>query len=119
MTMKTRLLSALCAVAGFLSLATNESLAGNVSWSVSVFSGPLGQCGHWVERPSYGRCWYPAYVSSDWRPYCGGYWVWTDCGWGWVRAEPWAWATYHYGRWVYDSYYGWLWVPDTEWGPSW
>ena len=119
MTMKTRLLSALCAVAGLLSFAAIDSVASNVSWSVSVFSGPLGQCGHWVERPGYGRCWYPSYVSSDWRPYCEGYWMWTDNGWYWVSDEPWAWATYHYGRWVYDSYYGWVWVPDTEWGPSW
>ena len=45
--------------------------------------------------------------------------MWTDSGWYWVSDEPWAWATYHYGRWDYDSYYGWVWVPDTEWGPSW
>jgi len=119
MIMKARLLSLLCAVVGLLSLAASDSVAGNVSWSVSVFSGPLGECGHWVERPGYGRCWYPSYVSSDWRPYCEGYWMWTDNGWYWVSDEPWAWATYHYGRWVYDPYYGWVWVPDTEWGPSW
>lgn len=117
--MRTRLLSLLCAAAGFLSLAASESVAGNVNWSVSIFSEPLGRYGHWVERPGYGRCWYPAYVSSDWRPYCEGYWMWTNCGWYWVSDEQWAWATYHYGRWVYDSYYGWVWVPDTEWGPSW
>ena len=119
MTMKTRFVSLVCAVVGLLSLAAGDAVAGNVSWSVSVFSGPLGQCGHWVDRPGYGRCWYPAYVSSDWRPYCEGYWMWTDSGWYWVSNEPWAWATYHYGRWVYDPYYGWMWVPDTEWGPSW
>jgi hypothetical protein len=103
---------------GLLAVGTGQALAG-VSWSVSIFDGPLGQCGHWVERPNYGRCWYPAYVSSDWRPYCEGYWMWTDDGWYWVSNEDWAWATYHYGRWVYDSYYGWVWTPDTEWGPSW
>jgi hypothetical protein len=117
--MRMRLLIVLCAVVGLSSLAVNKSVAGNVSFSISVFDGPLGQCGHWVDRPGYGRCWHPAYVSSDWRPYCEGYWLWTDGGWYWVSDEQWAWATYHYGRWVDDPYYGWVWVPDTEWAPSW
>jgi hypothetical protein len=117
--MKIRLLSVLCAVVGLSSLAVNKSIAANVSFSVSVFDAPLGQCGSWVDRPGYGRCWHPAYVSSDWRPYCEGYWLWTDGGWYWVSDEQWAWATYHYGRWVDDPYYGWVWTPDTEWAPSW
>jgi hypothetical protein len=116
--MKTRFLSVLCAVAGLSSLAVNQSVAG-VSFSVSVFNAPLGQCGSWVDRPDYGQCWRPAYVSSDWRPYSEGYWLWTDGGWYWVSDEQWAWATYHYGRWVDDPYYGWVWVPGTEWAPSW
>ena len=87
---------------------------------VSDFYQPLGAYGYWVDRAPYGRCWYPAYVRSDWRPYSEGRWVWTDdCGWYWVSSEPWAWACYHYGRWVWDSHYGWIWVPGTEWGPSW
>jgi hypothetical protein len=116
--MKIRLLSLLCAVVGLTALAVNDSVAG-VSFSVGLFDAPLGQCGSWVDRPGYGRCWHPAYVSSDWRPYCEGYWLWTDSGWYWVSNEQWAWATYHYGRWVEDPYYGWVWTPDTEWGPSW
>jgi uncharacterized protein DUF6600 len=118
--MKKHLFVLLCVVAAGFSLTATRSVAGvNVGFSVSVFSGPLSGCGHWVDRAPYGRCWYPAYVSSGWRPYCNGYWMWTDCGWYWVSDEPWAWACYHYGRWVYDPYYGWLWVPDTVWGPSW
>ncbi|HXI82462.1 MAG TPA: DUF6600 domain-containing protein [Verrucomicrobiae bacterium] len=117
--MKIRFLSFLCAVVGLSSLAANKSVASNVSFSISVFDAPLGRCGSWVDRPGYGRCWHPAYVSSEWRPYCEGYWLWTDGGWYWVSDEQWAWATYHYGRWVEDSYYGWVWVPDTEWAPSW
>src|SRR5438093_2698483 len=73
------------------------------------FYEPLGQCGHWVEVENYGRCWYHAYVASDWRPYADGYWLWTDGGWYWVSEEPWAEACYHYGRWAWDSYYGWVW----------
>jgi hypothetical protein len=117
--MRVRWINWLCVVGTFLLLAASQSMAASVSWSVGVFDGPLGGCGHWVDRPGYGRCWYPSYVSSTWYPYCEGYWMWTDQGWYWVSTEQWAWATYHYGRWVNDSYYGWVWTPDTEWGPSW
>jgi hypothetical protein len=100
------------------------ALADNWSVSVSVgqvrdFYEPLSRHGYWVDVAPHGRCWYPAYVEHDWRPYAEGYWLWTDSGWYWVSEEPWAWATYHYGRWVLDSYYGWIWVPDTDWGPAW
>ena len=115
---KTKAFISVSAALVLLSLAASESSAG-VSWSVSIFDGPLGACGHWDNRPGYGRCWHPAYVSSNWYPYCEGYWMWTSCGWYWVSSEPWAWATYHYGRWAYDPYDGWVWVPDTDWGASW
>lgn len=67
----------------------------------------------------YGRCWHPTGVTVEWRPYCDGQWVWTDCGWYWQSDEPWAWACYHYGRWASDSDFGWVWVPDIEWAPAW
>jgi len=87
--------------------------------SVSDFYEPLRPYGHWVTVANYGRCWYPAYVGTDWQPYANGHWEWTDQGWYWVSDEPWAWATYHYGRWIWDPYYGWLWVPDVVWAPAW
>lgn len=83
------------------------------------FDSPLASYGNWVEVGSYGRCWRPVGVAVEWRPYCSGEWVWTDCGWYWASDEPWAWACYHYGWWVYDSRYGWVWVPDIEWAPAW
>jgi hypothetical protein len=83
------------------------------------FHGPLTAYGNWVQTDSYGLCWYPAYVDNSWRPYTNGLWQWTDGGWYWTSDEPWAWATYHYGRWVYDTYYGWLWTPGTQWAPAW
>src|SRR5690242_15338799 len=86
--------------------------------SQADFYEPLAAQGTWVEVGSYGRCWHPANVEVAWRPYCSGYWVWTDCGWYWVSDEPWAWACYHYGRWVYDANV-WIWVPDPVWGPAW
>jgi hypothetical protein len=116
--MKTKSFISLGAALVLLCLAASESNAG-VSWSVNIFTGPLGNCGYWINDPGYGHCWRPSYVAGNWYPYCEGYWMWTDCGWYWVSSEPWAWATYHYGRWAYDSYYGWVWVPDTEWGASW
>ena len=116
--MKTKSLISLGAALFLLFVAAGESMAG-VGWSVSIFDGPLGACGYWINHPVYGRCWQPAYVASNWYPYCEGYWMWTNCGWYWVSTEPWGWATYHYGRWGYDPYYGWIWEPDTVWGPSW
>src|SRR5437879_483056 len=95
-----------------------------VSGSIQIrgtteFYEPLSPHGAWIEVGSYGRCWHPAHVAVEWRPYCDGHWVWTDCGWYWVSDEPWAWACYHYGSWIYDPVYAWVWVPGIEWGPGW
>ena len=83
------------------------------------FEMPLASSGAWVEVGSYGRCWHPSGVAVEWRPYCEGQWVWTDCGWYWESDEPWAWACYHYGSWVSDPSLGWCWVPGVEWAPAW
>jgi hypothetical protein len=83
------------------------------------FEAPLSTHGTWVEVGSHGRCWHPAGVAVQWRPYCTGEWVWTDCGWYWQTDEPWGWACYHYGYWVVDPVYGWIWVPGVEWAPAW
>jgi len=85
----------------------------------SDFYEPLAPQGEWVTIGSYGRCWRPGHVARDWRPYCNGNWELTDAGWYWVSEEPWAWATYHYGRWDFADQYGWYWVPQTQWAPAW
>jgi hypothetical protein len=85
----------------------------------SDFYEPLAPQGEWVVVGSYGRCWRPAHVARDWRPYCEGKWERTEAGWYWVSDEPWAWATYHYGRWDFSDQYGWYWVPQTQWAPAW
>jgi hypothetical protein len=95
-----------------------------VSASVSIhaaadFYAPLAPHGAWIEIGSYGRCWRPAGIAIGWRPYCEGHWVWTDCGWYWESAEPWAWACYHYGCWFYDPVQAWVWIPGIEWAPAW
>jgi hypothetical protein len=83
------------------------------------FYQPLSPYGEWVVVGSYGRCWRPARVESGWRPYANGHWELTGDGWYWVSDEPWAWATYHYGRWQLAGGYGWVWVPQTQWAPAW
>ncbi len=95
-----------------------------VSGSISIqaeadFRAPLVPIGTWVSVGAYGQCWRPASVAVEWRPYCSGHWVWTDCGWYWETDEPWAWACYHYGCWVYDPTYFWIWVPGVQWAPAW
>ena len=85
----------------------------------SDFYEPLAPQGEWVEIGGYGRCWRPRGVSVDWRPYSNGNWQRTDAGWYWVSDEPWAWATYHYGRWDFTDQYGWYWVPQIQWAPAW
>src|SRR5438309_949370 len=57
----------------------------------SDFYEPLAPQGEWVVVGSHGRCWRPAHVAHDWRPYCNGNWEQTDAGWYWVSDEPWAW----------------------------
>jgi hypothetical protein len=87
--------------------------------SAGDFYEPLTPYGRWAVVGSYGRCWIPGHVARDWRPYCNGYWQRTDAGWYWVSDEPWAWATYHYGRWDLSAQFGWYWVPQTQWAPAW
>src|SRR5882724_5346782 len=119
--MKTLNRAAMMLVAGSLifgsvhALARLEISADVQINAVSDFYDPLSANGGWVEVGSYGRCWHPAQVGPDWRPYCDGTWVWTDAGWFWESDEPWAWACYHYGSWVYDPGFHWCWVPDVEW----
>jgi len=83
------------------------------------FYEPLSPYGRWEYIGNYGRCWIPAHVESDWRPYSNGHWERTDDGWYWMSDEPWGWATYHYGRWDFEQRVGWFWVPQTMWAPAW
>src|SRR5215218_952896 len=93
--------------------------SGHTSVDLGFFYDDLAPYGNWIERPSYGWVWTPRQVSTSWRPYRDGHWVWTDQGWTWISDEPYGWATYHYGRWYDDPEIGWAWVPDDEWAPSW
>ena len=85
----------------------------------SDFYEPLTPYGRWEVIEPYGRCWVPTRIEADWRPYCHGHWERTEAGWYWASDEPWAWATYHYGRWDLHPQFGWYWVPQTRWAPAW
>ena len=87
--------------------------------NVGSFYSSLGTQGEWITVDGGTYAWRPDGVAPDWRPYYDGQWVWTDDGWYWQSEEPWAWATYHYGRWYHDDYYGWCWIPGYEWAPAW
>jgi hypothetical protein len=93
--------------------------SGRASVDLGFFYDNLASYGNWIQRPSYGWVWTPSAVSTSWRPYEDGHWVWTDQGWTWITDEPYGWATYHYGRWYDDPEIGWAWVPGDEWGPAW
>ena len=64
------------------------------------FEYELATYGEWVYIPPYGHVWVPGGLSSAWRPYYNGRWLWYPiCGWTWLPYEPWGWVTSHYGRW--------------------
>ena len=96
-----------------------EGSVGVVIRTADDFYEPLSPYGRWEVVGAYGRCWIPGRVDRDWRPYCNGHWERTDAGWYWASEEPWAWATYHYGRWDLSAQWGWYWMPQTQWATAW
>jgi len=89
------------------------------NYSVGMFYSSLRPYGEWIYFDDNLIVWKPYGVSSFWKPYYEGRWVWTRHGWYWDSFEPYGWAVYHYGRWIYDDYYGWVWIPDNQWAPAW
>ncbi len=69
--------------------------------------------GRW-ERVYYdGRdCWFwrPTRVSSRWAPFTEGRWTEWDGDQTWIPAEPFGYATHHYGNWIYTRN-RWYWAP--------
>lgn len=82
---------------------------------VAVFYEELAPYGVWVAHPDHGQVFMPS--DTAYTPYAQGRWDYTDQGYVWVSAEPFAWAVYHYGTWL--NWGRWVWVPDTQWAPSW
>ena len=114
------LVLALALVAVLLTPAPTNARGGiSVGIGFGAFYSSLGPYGEWITVDAGVYAWRPMRVAAGWRPYWDGRWMWTDDGWYWDSDEPWAWATYHYGRWYYDDYYGWIWTPGYEWAPAW
>ena len=90
-------------------------VGGNNVPSIDVFYNDLAPHGSWYSDPTYG--WVFAPPSPSYVPYSNGHWVYTDYGYTWQSADPFGWATDHYGRWVWAN--RWVWRPDTVWGPAW
>jgi hypothetical protein len=96
----------------------DTSVSGEAVVSVDVFYDQLTPYGAWVDDPALGHVFTPE--SADFVPYTVGHWQYTDVGFVWISAQPFDWATAHYGRWAYSTPYSrWVWLPDTTWGPSW
>jgi hypothetical protein len=84
-----------------------------------LFYDTLVDYGQWVLIEPHGYVFRPSVSFDTWRPFGNGFWVPTDIyGWVWVSAEPFGWATYHYGQWLYDPYQRWVWIPGMEWAPA-
>ena len=85
-----------------------------------LFYNELQPHGAWFNTNRYGYVFQPKVARQQgWQPYQKGSWLDTDLGWHWDSAEPFGWATYHYGRWALTRERGWLWVPGEEWAPAW
>jgi hypothetical protein len=85
-----------------------------------IFYDALQDYGDWVLIEPYGFVFHPKVDFATFRPYQDGFWAPTDAwGWVWISAEPFGWATYHYGSWLWDRFQGWVWRPGIEWGPAW
>jgi hypothetical protein len=86
-----------------------------------IFYDELSDYGDWILIEPYGFVFRPrTRFSTQWQPYTDGFWSPSDAyGWIWVSAEPYGWATFHYGRWLNDPYQGWVWIPGVDWAPAW
>lgn len=85
-----------------------------------LFYDALGDYGDWILIEPYGYVFRPVVNPLVFRPYQDGFWVPSDVyGWVWISAEPFGWATYHYGQWLFDRFQGWVWIPGIEWAPAW
>ena len=71
----------------------------------------LDAAGNWRPSARYGAVWAPQSLPADWAPYRDGHWRWlAPWGWIWIDAQPWGFATSHYGRWAFADE-RWVWVP--------
>ncbi|TMQ70293.1 MAG: hypothetical protein E6K81_12935 [Candidatus Eisenbacteria bacterium] len=110
-----------CAVGGVVSDAPSMPAArAALRPEFRIFYDALVDYGDWVLIEPYGFVFRPKVDFATFHPYADGFWAPSDSwGWVWISAEPFGWATYHYGNWFWDRYQGWVWSPGPNWGPAW
>src|SRR5262245_56127208 len=110
-----------CASSGFVPQTTTMPAArAALSPEYRIFYDALQDYGDWVLIEPFGFVFRPRVDFATFRPYQEGFWAPSEAwGWVWVSAEPFGWATYHYGTWFWDRFQGWVWVPGVDWGPAW
>ncbi len=78
----------------------------------------LEQNGRWESVNYQGQqrqLWRPTQVSAGWAPFTEGRWTDYYGDNTWIPAEPFGYATHHYGNWVYVNN-GWYWGPPAAVG---
>jgi len=109
-----------CATAGLTPAPATQPVARQALFpEYRVFYDALIDYGDWVLIEPYGFVFRPRVAWNQWQPFEDGFWAATDTyGWVWISAEPFGWATYHYGQWLFDRFQGWVWIPGLEWMPG-
>lgn len=78
----------------------------------------LEENGRWESVSYQGQqrqFWRPTQVSTGWAPFTEGRWTDYYGDNTWIPAEPFGYATHHYGNWVYVNN-GWYWGPPAAVG---
>ena len=78
----------------------------------------LEENGRWESVNYQGQrrqLWRPTQVSAGWAPFTEGRWTDYYGDNTWIPAEPFGYATHHYGNWVYVNN-GWYWGPPAAVG---
>lgn len=114
------LLAVGCTPGGYAPAPSMPAARAGLRPEYRMFFDALQDYGDWVLIEPLGFVFRPRPGFANWRPYTDGFWSPSDAwGWVWISAEPFGWATYHYGSWFYDRYQGWVWAPGLDWGPAW
>jgi len=106
--------------AGLAPVGSNQPIARQqLAPEYRVFYDALADYGDWILIEPHGFVFRPRVAWNQWQPFADGYWAPTDVwGWVWISAEPFGWATYHYGQWFFDRFQGWVWTPGLTWMPG-
>ncbi len=109
-----------CAAGGLAPASSSQPVARQaMAPEYRVFYDALEDYGDWILIEPYGFVFRPRVAWNQWRPFEDGFWAPTDVwGWVWISAEPFGWATYHYGQWFFDRFQGWVWTPGLQWMPG-